>query len=69
MLGAGCAWLATGMGLGWQKAVAVGATPFLGVEAIKVAVLFALAGSFSSFSAAAGQDYSLRRASRRPIHP
>jgi biotin transport system substrate-specific component len=46
MLGAGCAWLATGMGLGWQRAIAAGATPFLGVEAIKVAVLFALAGSF-----------------------
>jgi biotin transport system substrate-specific component len=46
MLGAGCAWLAAGMGLGWQKAIAVGLTPFLGAEAIKVAVLFALAGSF-----------------------
>jgi biotin transport system substrate-specific component len=44
MLGAGCAWLATA--IGWQKALAVGLVPFVGVEAVKVAAVFALAGSF-----------------------
>lgn len=41
----GCAWLATGFGLGWPKAVAVGAMPFVAGELIKmVLVLVAVRG-------------------------
>ena len=35
----GCAWLATGFGLGWPKAVAVGAMPFVAGELIKMVLV------------------------------
>lgn len=37
----GCAWLVTGMGLGWAHAFRVGALPFLPGEIIKMALILA----------------------------
>jgi biotin transport system substrate-specific component len=37
----GCAWLAMGLGFGWSRAIAAGATPFLAGELIKMALVVA----------------------------
>jgi biotin transport system substrate-specific component len=37
----GCAWLAAGFGIGWTRAIAAGATPFLAGELIKMALVVA----------------------------
>jgi biotin transport system substrate-specific component len=42
----GCAWLATGLHLGWQQAVTLGAIPFVPGELIKMALIFSVVGSF-----------------------
>ena len=39
----GCAWLAAGLGLGWTRAIAAGATPFLAGELIKMTLVVAAA--------------------------
>jgi biotin transport system substrate-specific component len=45
----GCAWLAAGMGLGWSKAVALGALPFVPGELIKMALILAAVGGIELF--------------------
>lgn len=42
----GCAWLASGLHLGWSKAITLGAIPFIPGELIKMALILAAVGSF-----------------------
>ncbi len=42
----GCAWLASGLGLGWRTAFAQGALPFIPGEIFKVALIVLAAGGF-----------------------
>jgi biotin transport system substrate-specific component len=42
----GCAWLASGLHLGWSKALSLGAIPFLPGELIKMSLILAAVGSF-----------------------
>lgn len=37
----GCSWLAAGLGFGWSRAIAAGATPFLAGELLKMALVAA----------------------------
>jgi biotin transport system substrate-specific component len=41
----GCAWLASGMHLGWRQALTLGALPFLPGELVKMALITAAVGS------------------------
>jgi biotin transport system substrate-specific component len=41
----GCAWLASGMHLGWRQALTLGARPFLPGELVKMALITAAVGS------------------------
>lgn len=43
----GCAWLASGMHLGWSKAVTLGAVPFIPGELIKMSLILATFGTFN----------------------
>jgi biotin transporter BioY len=45
----GCAWLALGVGLGWQVALNQGALPFVPGEIIKIALIVAAVGGFQLF--------------------
>jgi biotin transport system substrate-specific component len=45
----GCAWLATGVGLGWTHAVTLGALPFIPGELIKMALILAAVGGIELF--------------------
>jgi biotin transport system substrate-specific component len=45
----GCAWLALGVGLGWQVALNQGALPFVPGESIKIALIVAAVGGFQLF--------------------
>jgi biotin transport system substrate-specific component len=45
----GCAWLASGLHLGWRQAVTLGALPFLPGELIKMALILAAVGGVEIF--------------------
>jgi biotin transport system substrate-specific component len=45
----GCAWLAVGLGLGWNLALQQGALPFLPGEIIKMALIVTAVGGFQLF--------------------
>lgn len=45
----GCAWLASGLHLGWNQAVTLGAIPFIASELIKIALIFATVGGIEIF--------------------
>jgi biotin transport system substrate-specific component len=45
----GCAWLASGMHVGWRQAVTLGAIPFLPGEVVKMALILAAVGGVEVF--------------------
>jgi biotin transporter BioY len=45
----GCAWLATGMHLGWRQAFTLGALPFLPGEILKMALITVAVGGVEIF--------------------
>jgi biotin transport system substrate-specific component len=45
----GCAWLASGMHLGWRQAFSLGALPFLPGELVKMALITAAVGGVEIF--------------------